>query len=80
MGAINFGFYNLFCILSIYPQHLNFGEEKDMKNKIVPGGHEWFIKSGFQHVLGIVVTLLMVIRSEERRVGKECRSRWSPYH
>ena len=21
-----------------------------------------------------------VIRSEERRVGKECRSRWSPYH
>src|SRR5258706_7101729 len=23
---------------------------------------------------------LDVIRSEERRVGKECRSRWSPYH
>ena len=22
----------------------------------------------------------MNIRSEERRVGKECRSRWSPYH
>ena len=21
-----------------------------------------------------------VLRSEERRVGKECRSRWSPYH
>ena len=21
-----------------------------------------------------------IIRSEERRVGKECRSRWSPYH
>ena len=21
-----------------------------------------------------------VYRSEERRVGKECRSRWSPYH
>ena len=20
------------------------------------------------------------LRSEERRVGKECRSRWSPYH
>ena len=20
------------------------------------------------------------VRSEERRVGKECRSRWSPYH
>ena len=23
---------------------------------------------------------VMVGRSEERRVGKECRSRWSPYH
>ena len=21
-----------------------------------------------------------IFRSEERRVGKECRSRWSPYH
>ena len=24
--------------------------------------------------------LRFLIRSEERRVGKECRSRWSPYH
>ena len=23
---------------------------------------------------------LFLTRSEERRVGKECRSRWSPYH
>ncbi len=22
----------------------------------------------------------LIDRSEERRVGKECRSRWSPYH
>ena len=22
----------------------------------------------------------LIYRSEERRVGKECRSRWSPYH
>ena len=26
-------------------------------------------------ILGVTVN-----RSEERRVGKECRSRWSPYH
>ena len=26
------------------------------------------------------VELLYLLRSEERRVGKECRSRWSPYH
>src|SRR5574340_1739012 len=25
-------------------------------------------------------TLVSHVRSEERRVGKECRSRWSPYH
>ena len=25
-------------------------------------------------------TILAQVRSEERRVGKECRSRWSPYH
>ena len=25
-------------------------------------------------------TLNYDTRSEERRVGKECRSRWSPYH
>ena len=24
--------------------------------------------------------LTWIARSEERRVGKECRSRWSPYH
>ena len=23
---------------------------------------------------------MKLLRSEERRVGKECRSRWSPYH
>ena len=27
-----------------------------------------------------VVFLNVFRRSEERRVGKECRSRWSPYH
>ena len=26
------------------------------------------------------VLFLELCRSEERRVGKECRSRWSPYH
>ena len=26
------------------------------------------------------VRIIDQLRSEERRVGKECRSRWSPYH
>ena len=35
---------------------------------------------------GIIILILSTVivvpqyRSEERRVGKECRSRWSPYH
>src|SRR2546430_272537 len=30
--------------------------------------------------LGLGMGLWLALRSEERRVGKECRSRWSPYH
>jgi len=33
-----------------------------------------------ERMAGQVVSLPMHPRSEERRVGKECRSRWSPYH
>ena len=52
----------------------------------------WLIQSDIQahrqcimkHLLTldwIMLTLhLKLTRSEERRVGKECRSRWSPYH
>src|ERR1035437_3204655 len=35
---------------------------------------------GWLAVPGAFVTLYLPARSEERRVGKECRSRWSPYH
>ena len=32
------------------------------------------------NVLKNLVIFMILGRSEERRVGKECRSRWSPYH
>ena len=32
------------------------------------------------YVFGVDSEGLLRNRSEERRVGKECRSRWSPYH
>jgi len=38
---------------------------------------QWAIAQG-ETVTG--VTTMKIDRSEERRVGKECRSRWSPYH
>src|SRR5688572_32555044 len=38
-------------------------------------------------IVGLMMAIFMhsiwngsAVRSEERRVGKECRSRWSPYH
>ena len=31
-------------------------------------------------IWGSYTASTMEVRSEERRVGKECRSRWSPYH
>ncbi len=33
-----------------------------------------------RRTLLINIREIILIRSEERRVGKECRSRWSPYH
>ena len=30
--------------------------------------------------VGVTIPVKKIDRSEERRVGKECRSRWSPYH
>src|SRR3712207_7525102 len=31
-------------------------------------------------IVSVSGVLVCRVRSEERRVGKECRSRWSPYH
>src|SRR6266849_7302900 len=36
--------------------------------------------SSFAHFSSRSAALPPAQRSEERRVGKECRSRWSPYH
>src|ERR1035437_11037814 len=34
----------------------------------------------FKEILEVFFAIHDPTRSEERRVGKECRSRWSPYH
>src|SRR2546428_5395303 len=38
------------------------------------------VATGGEHDVLDAGTLEVGDRSEERRVGKECRSRWSPYH
>ena len=46
-----------------------------------------YTQDAMSHTIGLSKKTLVQIekerivpRSEERRVGKECRSRWSPYH
>ena len=36
--------------------------------------------TGLSLLFAVPLGIFASIRSEERRVGKECRSRWSPYH
>ena len=40
----------------------------------------WNTENGELCLFKAVLNVGNYIRSEERRVGKECRSRWSPYH
>ena len=44
-------------------------QDKLLQNNLLKG--EKILVTGASGFIG---------RSEERRVGKECRSRWSPYH
>ena len=47
------------------------------ENKVIK---EFSIDSRSGNEDSIFVPIIGERRSEERRVGKECRSRWSPYH
>src|SRR5256886_11296341 len=52
------------------------GEVRDSTGAVMPG-----VKVTVQNTgTNVVKTVITGPRSEERRVGKECRSRWSPYH
>ena len=56
-------------------QQLGLDWEEDFQ-RLTPS--EFFRKN--KQMLGFTGKIRSVLRSEERRVGKECRSRWSPYH
>ena len=72
---------------------LNLEEINRFPNHLIEvGGHfYWDIYALYRHVIeglklvahrgeSIASIGIDTWRSEERRVGKECRSRWSPYH
>ena len=60
---------------SVYFAELNHGKRSVVLNLKDPKDHERFMK-----LVEHADVVLENFRSEERRVGKECRSRWSPYH
>ena len=50
-------------------------------NKQIIGGRIYKIYQPEADEITLVIKKeRLTTRSEERRVGKECRSRWSPYH
>ena len=56
------------------------GTLTNTKKEITPYTRRTIIKAQQKGVKIILATGRPTYRSEERRVGKECRSRWSPYH
>ena len=51
-----------------------------LMTKMMNSGHSRLSQWGFSNISVNPDAEVLDVRSEERRVGKECRSRWSPYH
>ena len=52
------------------------------KRKAEAEAHVYEVLDHLRRAQGLIerASHALAARSEERRVGKECRSRWSPYH
>ena len=77
MGVLAYGYDSAFIGTTIAQESFkrDFGINASNKNEITSN------ITSIYSAGGLVGALLMYpFRSEERRVGKECRSRWSPYH
>ena len=61
--------------LLAYHSAINFGATLQLLSTYM-----FFKNNGYEPIVINWVASDLEARSEERRVGKECRSRWSPYH
>src|SRR2546430_5365708 len=69
------------CALPIYTDNTKVYKLWDIELRKVVYSRDIEILEGVFHPFRRNSTILEELeRSEERRVGKECRSRWSPYH
>ena len=76
-------YYTLFSlaplmVISIAIAGLVFGD--DAARGAIVDQIQGLIGTDAAHGVQAMLTSARKPRSEERRVGKECRSRWSPYH
>ena len=60
--------------------YLNINKLSEEISKYIKKGDRCLLVSENRPEWMISDLSIMLSRSEERRVGKECRSRWSPYH
>ena len=83
LKAFDVRFDNYYLESSLYSS----GRVKDTVQKLIASGHtyeeggaRWLRTTDFGNDKDRIMRKQDTTRSEERRVGKECRSRWSPYH
>ena len=64
------------------PHSMFFSGEVESLTMETPDGNEGYLHGHIwcRKLLKENSKVSILVRSEERRVGKECRSRWSPYH
>src|SRR2546430_135586 len=69
--------------LNRYPDGSGFYLRQALAKKHGVGSEQIILGNGSNELIELLVRTFLKPgdeRSEERRVGKECRSRWSPYH
>ena len=82
LAIFSFGLAGVYATLRPVPV------ERDIRGRVHAHAYGLTVVYVYEYIRGMESTFAVIaepsrraiLRSEERRVGKECRSRWSPYH